>query len=150
MKLTLFFFFFWSNFAAAHTVGFSHCSRFANRIYNFSPQNPIDPTLNKTYASQLQAMCPENVDPNIAVNMDPITPIIFDNQYYKNLQQGMGLFTSDQSLFTVSISRPTVDSWAQSSSAFKKAFVSAITKLGRVGVKTGSNGNIRLDCATFN
>ncbi|XP_010906276.1 peroxidase 51 [Elaeis guineensis] len=136
--------------SAAHTVGFSHCSRFANRIYNFNSQNPVDPTLNKTYASQLQAMCPKNVDPTIAVNMDPITPRIFDNQYYKNLQQGMGLFTSDQSLFTDPRSRPTVNSWAQSSSAFEKAFVAAIIKLGRVGVKTGSNGNIRHECATFN
>lgn len=103
-----------------------------------------------TYASQLQAMCPKNVDPNIAVNMDPITPRAFDNQYYKNLQQGMGLFTSDQVLFTDPRSRPTVNSWAESSSAFEKAFIDAITKLGRVGVKTGSNGNIRRDCATFN
>ncbi|XP_008792666.1 peroxidase 51-like [Phoenix dactylifera] len=136
--------------SAAHTVGFSHCSRFANRIYDFSSQNPVDPTLNQTYAAQLQAMCPKNVDPTIAVNMDPITPRTFDNQYYKNLQHGMGLFTSDQALFTDSRSRPTVNSWAQSSSAFEKAFIAAIIKLGRTGVKTGSNGNIRHDCATFN
>lgn len=132
--------------SGAHTVGFSHCSRFAERIHG----NPVDPTLNKTYASELQGSCPKNVDPTIAVNMDPITPRTFDNQYYKNLQQGMGLFTSDQVLFTDSRSRPTVNSWAQSSSAFQQAFVAAITKLGRVGVKTGSNGNIRRDCAAFN
>ncbi|XP_041009914.1 peroxidase 73-like [Juglans microcarpa x Juglans regia] len=136
--------------SAAHTVGFSHCSRFANRIYNFSRQNPVDPLLEQNYATQLQSMCPKNVDPRIAINMDPNTPNKFDNVYFKNLQQGKGLFTSDQVLFTDTRSKPTVNSWASSSSAFETAFVTAITKLGRVGVKTGRNGNIRRNCAAFN
>lgn len=136
--------------SACHTVGFSHCNRFANRIYNFSPQNPVDPTLNRTYATQLQSMCPKVVDPTIAINMDPITPRTFDNVYFQNLVQGMGLFTSDQVLFTDSRSRPTVTAWAASSPAFQRAFVTAMTKLGRVGVKTGKNGNIRRDCGAFN
>ncbi|KDP32054.1 hypothetical protein JCGZ_12515 [Jatropha curcas] len=136
--------------SGAHTVGFSHCNKFANRIYNFTRQNPVDPTLNKVYATQLQDMCPRNVDPRIAINMDPATPNTFDNVYFKNLQQGQGLFTSDQVLFADPRSRPTVNAWAQNSAAFQKAFVAAITKLGRVGVKTGKNGNIRRDCAVFN
>ncbi|GLT46785.1 hypothetical protein SLA2020_205150 [Shorea laevis] len=136
--------------SAAHTVGFSHCSKFANRIYNFTHKNPVDPTLNRAYALELKQMCPKKVDPRIAINMDPNTPRKFDNMYYKNLQQGKGLFTSDQVLFTDSRSKPTVNSWASNSQAFHNAFVSAITKLGRVGVKTGKNGNIRRDCTAFN
>ncbi|KAD1885333.1 hypothetical protein E3N88_42165 [Mikania micrantha] len=136
--------------SGAHTVGFSHCDQFANRIYNFSKQNPVDPTLNPSYAAQLQQSCPKNVDPRIAVNMDPNTPRTFDNVYYKNLQQGQGLFTSDQVLFPDSRSKQTVNSWASSSQAFNNAFISAMTKLGRVDVKTGQNGNIRRDCSAFN
>lgn len=136
--------------SAAHTLGFSHCSKFANRIYNFSTTSEVDPTLNKTYATNLQTMCPKNVDPRIAIDMDPNTPRKFDNMYYKNLVQGMGLFTSDQVLFTDSRSKPVVSSWASNSAAFNQAFISAMTKLGRVGVKTGSNGNIRRDCGAFN
>ncbi|XP_057493074.1 peroxidase 51-like [Actinidia eriantha] len=136
--------------SAAHTVGFSHCSKFANRIYNFSRDNPVDPTLDKAYAAQLQSMCPKNVDPRIAINMDPNTPKTFDNVYFQNLQQGKGLFTSDQVLFTDSTSKPTVDTWAGNSPAFQQAFIEAMTKLGRVGVKTGSSGNIRIDCSAFN
>ncbi|XP_052195047.1 peroxidase 51 [Diospyros lotus] len=136
--------------SAAHTLGFSHCGKFANRIYNFSRQSAVDPTLNKEYAAQLKSLCPKNVDPRIAINMDPNTPNTFDNTYFKNLQQGKGLFTSDQVLFTDPRSRPTVNTWARNSPAFQKAFISAITKLGRVGVKTGSQGNIRRDCARFN
>lgn len=138
--------------SACHTVGFSHCSRFANRIYNFSKSNPVDPTLNRQYATQLQQMCPRNVDPQVAINMDPTTPRQFDNAYFKNLQNGMGLFTSDQSLFTDSRSRSTVDAWASNPQLFNAAFVEAMTKLGRVGVRTAgsSNGNIRFDCGRFN
>ncbi|XP_047971499.1 peroxidase 51-like [Salvia hispanica] len=133
--------------SAAHTVGFSHCSRFANRIYNFSRQNPVDPTLDPQYATQLQGMCPKNVDPRVAINMDPATPRIFDNAYFKNLVQGKGLFTSDQVLFTDSRSKNTVSTWASNPQSFNTAFIQAITKLGRL---TATNGNIRFDCGKFN
>lgn len=134
----------------AHTLGFSHCGKFSKRIYGFSPRNRIDPTLNLGYALQLRQMCPINVDPRIAINMDPTTPRTFDNAYYRNLQQGKGLFTSDQVLFTDTRSRPTVNLFASNNGAFGQAFVSAITKLGRVGVKTGNQGEIRFDCTRAN
>lgn len=137
--------------SAAHTLGFSHCGKFSNRIYSFMPPRyTVDPTMNKAYVSQLRGMCPKNVDPRVAINMDPVTPRSFDNQYFKNLQQGMGLFTSDQVLFSDARSRPKVNFFASSPQGFNRAFVSAMTRLGRVGVKTGSNGNIRRDCAAFN
>ncbi|KAK0606384.1 hypothetical protein LWI29_037168 [Acer saccharum] len=135
--------------SAAHTVGFSHCGKFSNRIYNFNSKTRVDPTINKAYVTQLQGMCPRKVDDRIAINMDPISPNKFDNTYFKNLQNGMGLFTSDQILNEDPRSKPTVNAWAASSTAFEKAFVTAITKLGRVGVKTGRNGKIRSDCGVL-
>ncbi|XAR51146.1 Peroxidase [Bertholletia excelsa] len=136
--------------SGAHTIGFAHCNKFSRRIYRFSPTNRIDPTLNLRYAFQLRGMCPLRVDPRIAINMDPNTPRTFDNVYYKNLQQGMGLFTSDEILFTDARSRPTVNLFASSNDAFNGAFVEAITKMGRIEVKTGSQGEIRLDCTAVN
>lgn len=134
----------------AHTVGFSHCNKFTNRIYGFSSTNSIDPTLNKPYATQLQSMCPKGVDPRIAVNMDTTTPLRFDNWYYANLKQGKGLFSSDQVLYTDPRSRPTVENWAKNNVDFYNAFSSAMIKLGRVGVKNANNGNIRIRCDVFN
>ncbi|CAJ2637785.1 unnamed protein product [Trifolium pratense] len=136
--------------SGAHTIGFSHCNRFSKRIYNFSPKNRIDPTLNLQYAFELRQACPIKVDPRIAINMDPITPQIFDNQYFKNLQQGKGLFTSDQVLAIDKKSKDTVDLFASNEAAFESAFIDAITKLGRVGVKTGNQGEIRFDCSRVN
>ncbi|KAB5514369.1 hypothetical protein DKX38_028275 [Salix brachista] len=136
--------------SGAHTLGFAHCGRFSNRIYGFSPTNRIDPTLNLQYALQLRQMCPINVDPRIAINMDPTTPRQFDNAYYQNLKNGKGLFNSDQVLFTDSRSRGTVNLFASNNGAFRQAFVTAITKLGRVGALTGNQGEIRRDCSRVN
>ncbi|GLJ34743.1 hypothetical protein SUGI_0699050 [Cryptomeria japonica] len=132
--------------SGAHTVGFSHCNQFSNRIYS----TPIDPTVDPTYASQLQGMCPKNVDPTIAINMDPTTPRTFDNVYYQNLMNGKGLFTSDEVLFTDRRSRNKVKMYARNASRFNEGFIQAITNMGRIGVKVGNQGEIRKDCSRFN
>ncbi|KAL5581384.1 hypothetical protein UlMin_013826 [Ulmus minor] len=136
--------------SGAHTVGFSHCDRFANRLYSFTPSSPIDPALDPTYAQTLIAACPQNVDPSIAIDMDPETPRTFDNVYYQNLVAKKGLFTSDQLLFSEEASQPTVINFANSPGDFNGAFITAMIKLGRVGVKTGVQGEIRRDCSAFN
>ncbi|KAB1201368.1 Peroxidase 16 [Morella rubra] len=136
--------------SGAHTIGFSHCNRISKRIYHFKTRNRIDPTLNLAYAKRLRQLCPQRVDPRIAIEMDPASPQTFDNMYYKNLQQGKGLFTSDQSLFTDKRSRKFVNLFASNNTAFERAFVAAITKLGRVGVRTGKQGEIRHDCSMVN
>ncbi|CAH1412877.1 unnamed protein product [Lactuca virosa] len=115
-----------------------------------SHASTVDPSLNPTYAQQLMAACPQNVDPDIAIDMDPETPRTFDNIYYQNLIAGKGLFTSDEVLFTDSSSQPTVNDFANSPGDFNAAFVTAMRKLGRTGIKIGIQGEIRRDCTSFN
>ncbi|PKA63805.1 Peroxidase 55 [Apostasia shenzhenica] len=136
--------------SGGHTVGFSHCSRFSKRLYNFTAIHRVDPTMSPPYARQLMQECPRNVDPNIAVNMDQTTPNTFDNAYFKNLINGQGMFTSDQELFTNPMSRPIVANFASNEKSFFAAFGGAMIRLGRVGVKTGNQGEIRRDCTQFN
>ncbi|XP_062099001.1 peroxidase 16-like [Humulus lupulus] len=136
--------------SGAHTIGFSHCNRITKRIYSFNSKTRIDPTLDLQYAKVLQQQCPRNVDPSAVTDMDPTTPQTFDNAYFKNLQQGKGLFTSDQTLFTDKKARNFVDLFASNSTAFEEAFVVAMTKLGRIGVKTGNQGEVRRNCALVN
>ncbi|PON95390.1 Peroxidase [Trema orientale] len=136
--------------SGAHTVGFSHCNRFANRIYSFTPSNPVDPSLDPGYAQELMSACPRDVDPSIAIDMDPTTPRTFDNVYYQNLVAKKGLFTSDEVLFTDNDTQQTVVDFANDPSTFNAAFITAMRKLGRVGIKTGSLGEIRRDCTAFN
>ena len=134
----------------AHTIGFSRCNQSSKRIYNFKRRKSIDHTLNPAYAKQLKQVCPKNVDPRLAIDMDPVTPRTFDNQYYKNLQQGRGLLASDQALFTHKRTRDLVNLFASNNTAFEASFVSAMMKLGRIGVKTGNQGEIRHDCTMIN
>ncbi|KAL2965283.1 hypothetical protein AAZX31_16G052400 [Glycine max] len=136
--------------SGAHTVGFSHCDQFANRLYSFSSSNTVDPTLDPSYAQDLMAGCPRNPDATVAVALDPQSPAAFDNLYYQNLLSGKGLLTSDQVLFEDATSQPTVVRFANNVADFNDAFVAAIRKLARVGVKTGNDGEIRTDCTTFN
>lgn len=82
--------------------------------------------------------------------IDPFTPVVFDNIYYQNLENGIGLFISDQTLYTDGGSRKTVEEFAESEPRFFQAFVESMMKVGRLGVKTGSGGEIRRDCTAFN
>ncbi|KAK9925527.1 hypothetical protein M0R45_033849 [Rubus argutus] len=122
---------------------------FANRLYSFSSSFPVDPSLDPDYAKKLMSACRLDVDPRISVYMDPQTPQTFDNAYYQNLVAGRGLFTSDEVL-TNSASKPTVIDFANTPGNFNGAFITAMRNLGRVGVKTGNEGETRKDCAAFN
>ncbi|KAF8070837.1 hypothetical protein N665_1130s0014 [Sinapis alba] len=132
--------------SGAHTIGLAHCTKVLDRIHGAKK----DPSINATYLPQLKDLCPRDVDPRNEIFMDPTTPGKFDNVYYQNLQQGRGLFKSDQALFTDPRSKPTVNLWASNGQLFNQAFVNSMIKLGRVGVKTGRLGNIRRNCETFN
>lgn len=134
-------------FPGAHTIGFSHCSRFSKRIYG--PKS--DPTLNREYASELRKQCPlRPVNPAVVALLDPTSPDAFDNVYFKNLQGGKGLLSSDQLLFTDKRSKATVNLFASNNKIFNSAFAEAMIKLGRVGVLTGKRGEIRIDCTNPN
>ncbi|KAL1314628.1 hypothetical protein HN51_041445 [Arachis hypogaea] len=136
--------------SGAHTVGFSHCNQFSNRLYSFQSSSHVDPTLDPSYAQQLKSDCPQSVDPSVVIALDPQTSFAFDNLYYKSLVSGQGLLGSDQTLFTDPKSQATVVEFANNQNEFFVAFVAAMRKLGRVGVKTGNDGEIRRDCTTFN
>ncbi|CAL0323000.1 unnamed protein product [Lupinus luteus] len=136
--------------SGAHTIGFSHCNQFSNRLYSFSSSSHVDPTLDSNYAQQLESECPQNPDPSVAVALDLQTSSTFDNLYYLNLVAGKGLLSSDQVLFTDTASKSTVVDFANNPNNFNGAFVTAMRKLGRVGVKTGNEGEIRKDCSKFN
>ncbi|CAN6292628.1 unnamed protein product [Urochloa humidicola] len=135
--------------SAAHSVGLAHCSKFSNRLYNYQPGQPTDPTLNPKYARFLEGKCPDGGPDNLVL-LDQASPAQLDNKYYRNLQDGGGLLGSDEVLYTDNRTRPMVNSLANSTDAFYKAFADAIVRLGRVGVKSGRRGNIRKQCNVFN
>ncbi|SPT20367.1 unnamed protein product [Triticum aestivum] len=136
--------------SGAHTIGVTHCDKFVRRIYTFKQRLRYNPPMNLDFLRSLRKVCPMNYPPTAFAMLDVTTPKTFDNAYFDNLRYQKGLLASDQVLFTDRRSRPTVNLFAANSSAFFDAFVAAMAKLGRIGVKTGSGGEVRRVCTAVN
>jgi peroxidase len=134
--------------AGAHTIGQAHCNSIINRIYPH-----VDPQYPKYYSKQLVANCTDNgsfhlpnYDNNTQFFNDPVTPLKFDNQYFINLKNNLGLFTSDESLFNDPRTVQLVDYYASHQKAFFEQFGISLRKMGKISVLTGSQGQIRKQC----
>ncbi|CAL9124892.1 unnamed protein product [Musa textilis] len=134
--------------SGSHTIGVAHCPTFSNRLYNFSRKASTDPTLNPKYAGQLKKECPPRS--NNEVDMDPPSPLTFDTSYYRNLLDNRGLFTSDQTLMSTPATAGRVRQFASNSVLFKQKFAAAMVKMGKIGVLTGKQGEIRSYCRVVN
>ncbi|RCV22774.1 hypothetical protein SEVIR_4G259800v4 [Setaria viridis] len=140
--------------SGGHTIGVTHCDKFVRRLYPFKGSRGgaggAGPPMNLYFLRQMRQTCPLNYSPSAFAMLDAVTPRKFDNGYYQTLQQMKGLLASDQVLFADRRSRATVNYFAANQTAFFDAFVAAMAKLGRVGVKTGSDGEIRRVCTKVN
>ncbi|KAI7728812.1 hypothetical protein M8C21_032851 [Ambrosia artemisiifolia] len=130
--------------SGGHTIGVSHCSSFASRLYPTQ-----DPTMEKTFAHGLKEVCPTNTT-DATTAMDIYSPIKFDNKYFVDLMNRQGLFTSDQDLYTHEVTKPIVESFAHDEKLFFEAFVKAMIKMGQMEVLTGEKGEIRAHCSIRN
>ncbi|KAI4347484.1 hypothetical protein L6164_008294 [Bauhinia variegata] len=120
--------------SGGHTNGFSRCSSFKARLRNFSSLHDIDPSMNTQFAQGLRKKCPQpNKDRNAGQFLDS-TASVFDNNYYKRLMAGKGVFGSDQALFGDYRTRWMVEAFAKDQNLFFKEFTASILKLGNVGV----------------
>ncbi|KAJ4842836.1 Peroxidase 64, partial [Turnera subulata] len=129
--------------SGGHTLGFSHCSSFQNRIHNFNSTLDVDPTLNPSFATSLRSVCPmHNKVRNAGATMDSSTTL-FDNVYYKLLMQGKSLFSSDEALLSNPKTKALVSNFASSQEEFERAFVKSMIKMSSI---PGSGQEIRLDC----
>ncbi|RDY07978.1 Peroxidase 15, partial [Mucuna pruriens] len=138
--------------AGAHTFGRAHCSILVKRLYNFSGTGNPDPTLNTGYLQKLRAICPNGGSGTKITSFDPTTPDTFDNNYYSNLQVHKGLLHSDQVLFTTAgaDSLDIVSRFSRNPTFFFESFKAAMLKMCKIGVLTGSQGEIRNQCNFVN
>lgn len=135
--------------SGAHTIGVAHCGTFSRRLYNFSGDGDSDPSLDRNYAKQLKAVCKPG-DASTAVAMDPGSQMVFDNDYYVNLQENRGLFISDAALLTNGEANNFVNKEIGSQEDFLADFIMAMEKLTELDVITGNDGEIRQKCASVN
>ncbi|KAJ4836912.1 Peroxidase 64 [Turnera subulata] len=132
--------------SGGHTLGFSHCSSFKNRLHNFNATHDIDPTLHPSFAASLRNICPKNNNAkNAGATMDP-SSTTFDNTYFKLILQGKSLFSSDQALLTTPKTKQLVSKFASSKDTFSKAFANSMIKMSSI---TGGQ-EVRKDCRVVN
>lgn len=136
--------------SGVHTIGFTHCDQFTDRLYDFGAPNRSDPSMDPSLVASLKQQCPQvGGDPTTVVGLDVATPFTFDTAYYSNLQGGKGILFSDQVLFNDGRTRDVVDQLASSpQSLFFSNFVNSMIALGNVS--SGLPGNVRKNCTAFN
>ncbi|KAM0950194.1 putative peroxidase [Dioscorea sansibarensis] len=138
--------------SGAHTIGRSNCTSFMSRLYNFNSTGNQDPSLDPTYAQILRQKCPNTTTGAVnVVPMDPVTPTVFDSNYYKDILINRGLFASDQTLISSQVTRNKVLKYASlPTPLLTKKFAHAFVKMGSFGVLTGDEGEIRANCRAIN
>ncbi|XP_045817430.1 peroxidase 72 [Trifolium pratense] len=137
--------------SGSHTIGDSRCTSFRQRLYNQTGNGKSDFTLDQNYAAQLRTRCPRSGgDQNLFV-LDFVTPVKFDNNYYKNLLANKGLLSSDEILLTKNqVSAALVKTYAERNDLFFEQFATSMVKMGNITPLTGSRGEIRKRCRKIN
>lgn len=128
----------------------AHCPSFSRRLYNYSGSGDQDPSLDAAYATQLAAVCkPEDVAS--VVPMDALTPGKFDQGYFKSVYSKKGLLGSDAALLNDSLTGAYVQLMNNATllDTFFADFAVSMINMGRVGVLSGTDGEIRETCAIY-
>ncbi|CAL9191729.1 unnamed protein product [Musa hybrid cultivar] len=141
--------------SGGHTIGRARCVTFSGRLYDFSEDSSVDPTLDPSMATELQTLCPQSGgDGNATAPLDRNSTYAFDNHYFKNLVEQKGLLSSDQGLFSSdegqAATKALVQAYSNSSSLFFRDFVNSMIKMGNISPLTSSAGEIRRNCRVVN
>ncbi|KAL1195418.1 Peroxidase 39 [Cardamine amara subsp. amara] len=139
--------------SGAHTIGVSHCNSFSKRLFNFTGNGGQDPSLDSEYADNLKSRkCLSLADNTTQVEMDPGSRNTFDLSYFRLVLKRRGLFESDAALTMDPAALAQVKRFAAvgAEAEFFAEFAKAMEKMGRIKVKTGSDGEIRRTCAFVN
>ncbi|CAA0406350.1 unnamed protein product [Arabidopsis thaliana] len=132
-----------------HTIGTAACGFITNRIFN-SSGNTADPTMDQTFVPQLQRLCPQNGDGSARVDLDTGSGNTFDTSYFINLSRNRGILQSDHVLWTSPATRSIVQEFMAPRGNFNVQFARSMVKMSNIGVKTGTNGEIRRVCSAVN
>ncbi|KAL2460464.1 Peroxidase superfamily protein [Abeliophyllum distichum] len=141
--------------SAAHTIGTTACFFMTDRLYNFNAGGGSDTSINPEFLPELKATCPQNGDANARLPIDRGSGQTFDNQILQNIRSGFAVLQSDASLYEDAATKNVVDSYFELFNpflgpSFEADFASAMVKMGETGVLTGSEGQIRRVCSSFN
>lgn len=102
------------------------------------------------YVAALKKKCRPG-DSTTLVEMDPGSFKTFDGKYFTDVAKRRGLFQSDAALLNDKQTRRYVfRRVATGGATFFNDFAKSMVKMGKIGVLTGKNGEIRKQCAFVN
>ncbi|KAK6939986.1 hem peroxidase [Dillenia turbinata] len=140
--------------SAAHTIGTTACFFMQRRLYKFTPHGGSDPSINPALLPRLKSMCPKGGNSE-RLPLDVGSKLIFDDHILHNIKNGFGVIESDARLGHDIVTKRIVDAYVGTArlghnALFNRDFAAAMVKMGHIGVKTGSDGEIRRVCNAFN
>ena len=137
-----------------HTIGTVACQFISYRLYNFTTSGGADPTIDPTFLPTLQSLCPQNGDGNKRIALDYGSGDKFDHSFFKNVQNNRGILESDQSLWQDSTTKNFVRRFigirGLAGLTLNVEFGRAMIRMTNIGVKTGTDGEIRKVCSAIN
>ncbi|KAI3785309.1 hypothetical protein L1987_44425 [Smallanthus sonchifolius] len=129
--------------SGSHTIGNARCTSFKQRLYGSTQNEHTD----KLFAAQLRVNCPQSGGDQNLFFLDNVTPMKFDNGYYKNLMDSKEVLSSDQILFKENQeSMQIVKEYAANQDMFFEQFAKSMIKMGNISPLTGFRGQIRKTC----
>ncbi|XP_050370736.1 putative Peroxidase 48 [Argentina anserina] len=138
----------------AHNIGKIGCEFIESRVNNFTGTGQPDPALPTDLLSTLKLKCVNNANKATSSNSDASqsslfisSGAVFDSHYYQNLMRGRGILFSDQQLMVNMRTAQVVAGFAYNGTAFRMDFAQAMTKMSKLGVLTGSQGQVRSVCS---
>uniref|UniRef100_A0A1D1Z001 Peroxidase n=1 Tax=Anthurium amnicola TaxID=1678845 RepID=A0A1D1Z001_9ARAE len=138
----------------AHTIGTAACFFMGGRLYNFGGGGKADPSINPQFMPELKRMCPQNGDVNVRLALDSGSEREFDVRILGNIRGGFAVLESDARMYGDPSTRAVIDSYLDGAGtggpSFESDFAVAVVKMGAIGVLTGSQGEIRRVCSSFN
>ena len=125
------------------------------RLYDFFPGGGSDPEINPMLLPELKSQCPRGGSVNTRLGMDRGSSSTFDIHILQNIRNGFAVLASDARLNDDPSTRAVIDSYFSPLApilgpSFQDDFVNSIVRMGEIGAKTGSQGEIRRVCSAFN
>ncbi|KAD4888468.1 hypothetical protein E3N88_20541 [Mikania micrantha] len=129
--------------SGSHTIGNARCTSFKQRLY----ENTGDELTDELFAAQLRINCPQSGGDQNLEFLDYVTPMKFDNGYYKNLMDSKGVLSSDQILFKDNQeAMQIVKEYAANQDMFFQQFAKSMVKMGNISPLTVFRGQVRKNC----
>ncbi|CAM0946185.1 unnamed protein product [Alopecurus aequalis] len=111
-------------------------------------------TFGRAQCQFTQRNCTAGQGEGSLVNLDGVTPNVFDNKYYDNLLRGRAQLPSDQVMLSdpvaLATTAPIIRRFSGSQKDFFRNFATSMVKMGNISPLTGRDGEIRKNCRRVN